>query len=127
MPRPTKGQKTAGSGRQKGTPNRATASVKAALEEAFDRMGGVDSLIAWGSQDENRAEFYKLWVKILNTTYAAPTNNISVSVQNQLLDPSKLTSDELDLYERLAKRQIGLQGTESGGPSPHPASPGESA
>lgn len=56
-----KGRKTGG--RVKGTPNKSTASVKAALVEAFDRMGGVKSLIAWGRSEPT--EFYKLWAKML--------------------------------------------------------------
>ena len=55
------GKKTGG--RKKGTPNKATASVKQALIEAFDGMGGVESLLAWGR--ENPGEFYKLWAKLL--------------------------------------------------------------
>lgn len=55
------GQKTGG--RQKGTPNKMTKNVKEALVEAFERMGGVESLIAWGQ--DNPDEFYKLWIKLL--------------------------------------------------------------
>ena len=58
-----RGYKTGG--RQKGTPNKATLTVKQALNEAFDRMGGVDALVEWG--ESNRDEFYKLWVKLLPT------------------------------------------------------------
>ncbi len=50
-------------GRQKGSLNKTTLSVKNALIEAFDRLGGVDSLVEWGRNEP--AEFYKLWVKIL--------------------------------------------------------------
>lgn len=52
-------------GRKKGTPNKTTTEVKAALIEAFDELGGVDALAKWGA--ENPTEFYKLWVKILPT------------------------------------------------------------
>ncbi len=50
-------------GRARGTPNKSTASVKAALIEAFDQLGGIKALVEWGKTD--RAEFYKLWAKIL--------------------------------------------------------------
>ena len=53
----------AGKGRPKGSPNKSTASVKAALEEAFERRGGVPALIAWANEEP--AEFYKLWGKML--------------------------------------------------------------
>lgn len=50
-------------GRQPGTPNKTTASVKAALEECFEKLGGVEALAEWAAA--NREEFYKLWAKIL--------------------------------------------------------------
>ena len=60
----------AGKGRAKGTPNKTTASVKAALVEAFDKMGGVPSLVRWAKQNET--EFYKLWTKMLPTEVSGP-------------------------------------------------------
>ena len=54
-----------GMGRPPGSPNKTTTSVKAALEEAFEKMGGVGALVEWGSKEVNRAEFYKLWAKLL--------------------------------------------------------------
>lgn len=53
----------AGKGRVKGVPNKSTASVKAALEEAFERMGGVETLTAWAG--DNPTEFFKLYAKLL--------------------------------------------------------------
>lgn len=50
-------------GRVKGTPNKTTVEVKAALEEAFDKLGGVESLVAWGKS--RRDLFYAMWVKLL--------------------------------------------------------------
>ncbi len=55
-----KGVKTGG--RQKGTPNKTTAQVKEALVEAFDELGGVPSLVIWGS--DNPTAFYQLWAKM---------------------------------------------------------------
>lgn len=55
------GQKTGG--RKKGTPNKLTVSVKEALSDAFDDLGGIESLVAWGRA--NPDDFYKLWVKLL--------------------------------------------------------------
>ena len=57
-----KGQKKV-AGRKKGTPNKVTRSVKAALLEAFDGLGGVPALVAWGK--DNPAEFYTLWGKLV--------------------------------------------------------------
>ena len=37
--------------------------MKEALLEAFEKLGGLDGLVKWG--EDNRTEFYKLWVKLL--------------------------------------------------------------
>ena len=50
-------------GRVKGTPNKQTVAVKAALDAAFEGMGGVKRLQEWAQL--NPDEFYKLWVKML--------------------------------------------------------------
>jgi hypothetical protein len=75
-------------GRKKGTPNKITAAVKDALVMAFDELGGVKSLVAWGR--ENQTEFYKLWVKVLPQEVNANLNgSITVSHEdalNQLAD-----------------------------------------
>lgn len=52
-----------GKGRKKGVPNKTTASVKAALVEAFDKRGGVPALVKWASANET--EFYKLWGRLV--------------------------------------------------------------
>ena len=52
-------------GRKAGTPNKTSASVKAALCEAFDKLGGVESLVGWGKK--NPAEFYRIWSRMLPT------------------------------------------------------------
>lgn len=44
-------------------PNKSTASVKAALSEAFDKRGGVPSLLAWAEAEPT--EFYRLWSKMI--------------------------------------------------------------
>jgi hypothetical protein len=50
-------------GRLPGFPNKTTISVKAALEAAFQGLGGVPALIAWAEKEP--AEFYRLWGKLL--------------------------------------------------------------
>ncbi len=37
--------------------------IEQAFLEAFDRSGGVDRLLAWGSREENYGEFLKLMIK----------------------------------------------------------------
>ena len=53
----------AGIGRKPGVLNKSTASVKNALIEAFEKRGGIPSLVDWAEQDPT--EFYKLWAKLL--------------------------------------------------------------
>lgn len=60
------------SGRRNGTPNKTTASVKQALAEAFDRLGGVESLTTWAR--ENPGDFYSLWAKLLLKELKADVN-----------------------------------------------------
>ncbi|MBC3540645.1 hypothetical protein ACFSC6_12205 [Rufibacter sediminis] len=62
-----KGKKTGG--RKAGTVNKTTASVKQALSEAFEKLGGITSLVQWGKEEPG--EFYKLWVKTLPTEVKA--------------------------------------------------------
>ena len=52
-----------GVGRPKGCLNKTTTSVKAALEAAFEGMGGVTRLKEWA--EGSPEEFYKLWAKLL--------------------------------------------------------------
>lgn len=68
---------SAGRGRKKGELNRVTRAVKEALEEAFERMGGVDSLVEWGRSDPT--EFYKLWAKLLPAQINA---NVTGDIKN---------------------------------------------
>lgn len=60
-------------GRKKGTPNKTTASVKAALEKAFFASGGQDALNRWAK--DNPDEFYKLWGKMLPREMTADVNH----------------------------------------------------
>lgn len=63
-----KGKKTGG--RQKGSVNKVTATVKAAFKEAFDELGGVPALVGWARSNET--EFYKLASKLIPTEIANP-------------------------------------------------------
>jgi hypothetical protein len=75
------GQKTGG--RTKGTPNKATADVKAALCRAFDGLGGVPALIDWGRT--NPTEFYRLWARLLPQDMKAQLSaNVHVDLHAQI-------------------------------------------
>lgn len=53
-----------GGGRPKGVPNKKTAQVKEAIELAFNQMGGVEALVAWGKKRPDI--FYgQVWPKLL--------------------------------------------------------------
>lgn len=43
-------------GRKKGTPNKVTTSMKQAVVEAFDALGGVEAMTSWARQ--NKTQFY---------------------------------------------------------------------
>ena len=48
-----------GPGRPKGMPNKMTVMAKAVIEEAFEKMGGVDALVKWAtSSEEAQKAFY---------------------------------------------------------------------
>lgn len=53
----------AGKGRKKGVPNKITASMREAWREAFDKLGGVEALVAWGKK--NPDDFYKAVTKLI--------------------------------------------------------------
>lgn len=54
----------AGKGRPKGVPNKVTAGTKAAIEAAFQGIGGVQALQKW-AKDNPEAFYTKVWVRIL--------------------------------------------------------------
>ena len=50
-------------GRQKGTPNKLTATVRENFIAAFNRIGGHHALAEWA--EANRTEFYKLYARLI--------------------------------------------------------------
>jgi len=65
-----KGHKKA-TGRGKGTPNKITASVKEAVQLAFEQLqlDPKANLLSWGK--ENTTEFYKIAAKLIPTDVKA--------------------------------------------------------
>lgn len=59
------GKKTGG--RSKGTPNKATANAKAAIEQVFTGLGDAEALELWARESaENLKAFYvTIWPKVL--------------------------------------------------------------
>ena len=68
MPRKKGTPKTGG--RRKGTPNKTTASMKAAFFEVFEKLGGVDALMKWAAA--NPTDFRKFYARLLPHEVSGP-------------------------------------------------------
>jgi hypothetical protein len=81
-------------GRRKGTPNKSTQSVKEALTAAFEGIGGVEKLIEWSKKERNRAEFYRLWAKLLPTQITGENGKpIALCIVEQVIDAADEKED----------------------------------
>lgn len=49
----------------KGAKSKVTTSMRQAWLDAFEGLGGVDALIAWGKDPKNRTAFYTLASKLI--------------------------------------------------------------
>jgi hypothetical protein len=55
-----------GKGRPKGSPNRVHASMKQAIAEAFEQLGGTQRMVQWAQEDpKHLTEFYKLAARLI--------------------------------------------------------------
>ena len=79
------GKKTGG--RQKGTPNKTTRDMKAAIMEAFERAGGVDYLHALAN-DEPRT-FATLLAKVMPNENINDNRNIDVNALTERLQAGR--------------------------------------
>lgn len=95
----------AGKGRPKGSVNKTTASVKAALTAAFDAIGGDEALATWAQA--NPTEFYKLWAKMLPTELSGP-NGGPIPLQDMTDRLAGLSRDRRD--DIRAKIKAALEG-----------------
>ena len=56
----------AGMGRPKGSPNKVHASMKQAIAEAFEQLGGTERMVQWAMEDpKHLTEFYKLAARLI--------------------------------------------------------------
>jgi hypothetical protein len=62
----------AGKGRPKGSLNKTTAGVKAALTAVFEQRGGVNALLTWAKNNETA--FYQMWARMLPTEVDVTSN-----------------------------------------------------
>lgn len=81
-----------GAGRPKGAVNKTTADVRTALEEAFEKRGGVPALVQWAEASPD--EFYKLWGKLLpkDVTLSGSGEPIRIIVQTGVIPPDTKTT-----------------------------------
>lgn len=85
-------------GRKKGSLNKRTILVKNALQQAFDKIGGVDALVKFGKK--NPLEFYKLWVKILPVEIKSTIDNqadIQINLKNSKFNKSLIENNVEDI------------------------------
>jgi hypothetical protein len=77
--RPKGSQKTAGSGRAKGTPNKTTKALREMILQALDEAGGVEYLTKLA--EETPTAFASLLGKILPTTISGdPSSPVRYAV-----------------------------------------------
>ena len=57
------GGRRPGSGRKPGVPNKLSSTVKENVIEVFNRMGGVEQMAIWATDNPN--QFYNIYAKIL--------------------------------------------------------------
>jgi hypothetical protein len=74
-------------GRKKGTPNKTTRDMKAAIMEAFERAGGVDYLHALAN-DEPRT-FATLLAKVMPNENINDNRNIDVNALTERLQAGR--------------------------------------
>lgn len=55
-----------GRGRPKGSPNKVHQSMKQAIADAFEKLGGTDRMVQWAMEDpKHLTEFYKLAARLI--------------------------------------------------------------
>ena len=58
--------KRQGRGRPKGSPNKVHASMKQAIADAFEQLGGTQRMVQWAQEDpKHLTEFYKLAARLI--------------------------------------------------------------
>jgi hypothetical protein len=100
MPRPKKGERTPGSGRKKGVPNKYSRCVRQDVFEVFKKVGGVKKLAECAKEDPFWffTQFYKpLIPKVIEGDF---NHNL---VNPILLMPNTLTPEE---YKEFVKKEL---------------------
>lgn len=66
-------------GRKKGAPNKVTGAQRHAIHEAFDQLGGVDSLVAYARTDAKG--FYGIWGRTVPAKVEGPGENGEIVIR----------------------------------------------
>jgi hypothetical protein len=82
----TRGGKRNGAGRPAGIPNKLSASVKDNIIDVFDKIGGVESMAIWAT--ENQTQFFNLYAKLLPLQVNADVTAIITKVERVIVRPS---------------------------------------
>lgn len=98
LPKPKKGERPGG--RQKGTPNKITKSMREAFMNAFNNAGGEEALAAFARRD--RKTFYQICSKLI------PVELVGKGGKN--LIPPSVTLPKDPLAAAAAYREIMKQG-----------------
>jgi len=95
----------AGMGRRRGNPNKLTKSAKEAFELAFEGLGGVDGLIAWGLK--HRTQFYRLYARLIppGALNSGPLVNITLPANGS--QPGQSLTPE-QAYQMMVEGRIPL-------------------
>lgn len=93
------------------SPKKLTLDAKAAIQLAFEDLGGTDRLIEWANEPGNLGQFYtQIWSKIIPKD--VKTENTFKNVQEfkaelvHSLKVSELADEELILLEKLTQKAL---------------------
>lgn len=84
MPRAVKGQRFGG--RQKGTPNKVSTTVKENVIQVFQQLGGAKGMAEWAK--ENPTHFYNLYAKLI-------PQDVHKTVEHKV--PTKIVFNAVDM------------------------------
>jgi hypothetical protein len=108
----------------KGGQNKITLEAKRAIALAFERLGGVDAMVAWAGQNStNLSAFYKqMFVKLIPFQIADPPDAVRQEHDAQvLLQLERAINDTVERRVAEAKAAAGLHdGTAENEPVPRP-------
>lgn len=79
-----------GPGRPPGSPNKTTAAAKQVIQEASEKLGGVNRLVEWAQEDplNERAFWSSIYPKLLPLQVAGdPDHPLITRIERVIVDP----------------------------------------